>query len=67
VLKDLIEAGQLTPVIDRTYPLSEALKGHPVPAGGTRPGENRHHHVTLARAEAGLSWTSEDMIKPASR
>jgi NADPH:quinone reductase-like Zn-dependent oxidoreductase len=26
VLKDLIEAGQLTPVIDRTYPLSEAPK-----------------------------------------
>jgi NADPH:quinone reductase-like Zn-dependent oxidoreductase len=26
VLKDLIKAGQLTPVIDRTYPLSEALK-----------------------------------------
>jgi NADPH:quinone reductase-like Zn-dependent oxidoreductase len=23
-LKDLIEAGKLTPVIDRTYPLSEA-------------------------------------------
>jgi NADPH:quinone reductase-like Zn-dependent oxidoreductase len=26
VLKDLIEAGQLTPVIDRTYPLSETPK-----------------------------------------
>ena len=24
VLKDLIEAGKVTPVIDRTYPLSEA-------------------------------------------
>lgn len=26
VLKDLIEAGKLTPVIDRTYPLSETPK-----------------------------------------
>ena len=25
-LKDLIEAGKLTPVIDRTYPLSEAAQ-----------------------------------------
>ena len=25
-LKELIEAGQVTPVIDRTYPLSEAPK-----------------------------------------
>jgi NADPH:quinone reductase-like Zn-dependent oxidoreductase len=26
VLKDLIEAGKVTPVIDRTYPLAEAPK-----------------------------------------
>jgi NADPH:quinone reductase-like Zn-dependent oxidoreductase len=26
VLKELIEAGKVTPVIDRTYPLSEAPK-----------------------------------------
>ena len=26
VLKDLIESGQVTPVVDRTYPLSEAAK-----------------------------------------
>jgi len=25
VLKDLVEAGKVTPVIDRTYPLSEAV------------------------------------------
>ena len=40
-------AGQLTPVIDRTFPLGEAGRGHPVPRGG--------------RAESGESsspWTS---------
>ena len=31
VLKDLIEAGKVTPAIDRTYPLSEVAEGHPVP------------------------------------
>jgi NADPH:quinone reductase-like Zn-dependent oxidoreductase len=37
ILKDLIEAGKVTPVIDRTYPLSEAPEaiGH-VGGGHTR-------------------------------
>jgi NADPH:quinone reductase-like Zn-dependent oxidoreductase len=37
VLKGLIEAGKLTPVIDRTYPLGETPRGHPVPGSRSRP------------------------------
>jgi NADPH:quinone reductase-like Zn-dependent oxidoreductase len=35
-LKDLIEAGKLTPVIDRTYPLSEARSGYRLPRARPR-------------------------------
>ena len=45
-LRELIESGQVTPAIDRTYPLSETPAGHPVPQGRPRPRQGRHHHLT---------------------
>jgi NADPH:quinone reductase-like Zn-dependent oxidoreductase len=55
-LAALIEAGKVTPVIDRTYPLvqvPEAIRhfeqghtrGHSPFRAGTHPREDRHHHV----------------------
>ena len=44
-LRDLVEAGKLTPAIDRTYPLAEAAGGHPPPAG--RPGPRQARHLRL--------------------
>jgi hypothetical protein len=44
VLKDLIEHGKVTPVIDATYALSEA-RGHSSSGRGTRPRKSRHHRV----------------------
>jgi NADPH:quinone reductase-like Zn-dependent oxidoreductase len=39
VLKDLIEAGKVTPVIDRTYPLAEAPKAIRYLEGGHAQGK----------------------------
>ena len=49
VLKDLIESGKVAPVIDRTYPLAEVPRGHPVSARGTRSRESRHPCVRRNR------------------
>ncbi len=46
VLKELIEAGKITPVIDRTYPLSEAPEAIRYLERGTRPRKGRHHRLT---------------------
>ena len=49
-LKDLIEAGKLTPVIDRTYPLREAPRPYATSSKATRvarscsPSQNRGVH-----------------------
>ena len=46
VLKELIEAGRITPVIDRTYPLSEAPKAIRYVEQGYAPRKGRHHRLT---------------------
>ena len=49
VLRDLIETGQVTPAIDRTYPLSETRGRDPVRERRSRQRQGRHHRVTNAR------------------
>jgi NADPH:quinone reductase-like Zn-dependent oxidoreductase len=53
VVKDLIEAGKVTPVIDRTYPLSEAREAMRHLEEGQAPGEDHHHG--MRRVPAGAS------------
>ena len=48
VLKELIEAGKVTPVIDRTYPLSEVPEAIRYLRDGPRPRQGRHHRVSRA-------------------
>ena len=43
VIKDLVEARKVTPVIERTYPLSETPEAFGPRRRGTRPREDRHH------------------------
>ena len=45
-LKGLVEAGKVTPVIDRTYPLTETPPGDRPRRGGPRPWHGRHHRLT---------------------
>ena len=47
VLKDLIEAGKITPVHRPDLPADRGPRGHPV-RGGTRPRKGRHHRLTGA-------------------
>ena len=42
-LKELVEAGKVTPVIDGTYPLSETPAGDRPRRRGPRPRNGRHH------------------------
>ena len=46
VLKELIEAGKVTPVIDRTYPLSEVPEAIRYIETRPRPRKGRHHRLT---------------------
>ena len=49
-LKDLVEAGKVTPVIDRTYPLQRDARRDRPRRGGPRPGDGRHHRLTTSRS-----------------
>ena len=53
VIAELIEAGKVTPVIDRTYPLSEAAEAIRYLEAGHAQGEGRHHRVMIA---ASVAW-----------
>ena len=46
VLKELIEAGKVTPVIDRTYPLSEVPDAIRYVERGPRTRQGRHHRLS---------------------
>ena len=50
-LRELIEAGEVVPAIDRTYPLAEAAGGDPPPAGRTGPRQARHLRLIPQHAE----------------
>jgi NADPH:quinone reductase-like Zn-dependent oxidoreductase len=43
--RKLIGAGKVTPVIERTYPLSEAPRGDPLRRGRPQSRQGRHHRL----------------------
>jgi len=51
VLRELVEAGKVAPVIDRTYPLSEAAEAIRTSKQDT-PGEGGHHRVNRPHGQA---------------
>ena len=53
-LKDLVEAGKVTPVIDGTYPLAETPGGDRSRRGRPRPRDDRDHGVTAILSAAHL-------------
>ena len=61
VLTELIEAGKITPVIDRTYPLSEAPQAIDY-LPGARPRKGRHHRLTRCVRPGGAT-----AVQPSSR
>jgi NADPH:quinone reductase-like Zn-dependent oxidoreductase len=60
VLTGLVEAGKVTPVIDRTYPLSEARR-HPTPGRRPRPREDRRHGVRRNSDRDRPPWTARQI------
>src|SRR3954469_20958786 len=53
VLTGLIDAGQITPVIDRTYPAERDNQGHPVCGGRPRPVDLRIGDRIAPRTDEG--------------
>jgi NADPH:quinone reductase-like Zn-dependent oxidoreductase len=54
-LKDLIEAGTVTPVIDRSYPLSEARQAIAHVSGARTGGGHASGKVTITIPEASMA------------
>src|SRR5437773_5915649 len=54
-LTGLIEAGKLTPVLDRTYPLADTAEGLRRVEQGARTRQGRHHRGVGGRGRAGTS------------
>ena len=63
VLKDLIEAGKITPVIDATYPLSEVPEAIRHLEEGHAPRKNRHHRVRRVPAGRQLKRHSRTLAQ----
>ena len=59
VLRDLIETGQVTPALDRTYPLSEAAAAIRYVKRRPRQRQGRHHRVTIAASPHLCGVTAE--------
>lgn len=76
VLKDLIEAGTVTPVVSRTFPLAEAGDPSPMPTkatdwarqsspcdGTTAPRDVRRARQRSGRERTGLDWKGADTAR----
>ena len=50
-LRDLLQAGKVKPVIDRTYPLSQVPEALRYLEAGSRPGEGRDHRRRVGERE----------------
>jgi NADPH:quinone reductase-like Zn-dependent oxidoreductase len=61
-LKDLIEAGKVTPVIDHSYPLSEAGQALAHVGGGKARGGHARGKVTITVAQASAVGASANAI-----
>ena len=64
VLKELIEAGKVTPVIDHSYPLSEAREAMAHVGGGKARGGHARGKVTITVAQASAVVASANAIPP---
>ncbi len=54
-LRGLAEAGDLTPVVDRTYPLAEAAEALRYLEGGARPRQGRAHRPCGTLTKSGTT------------
>ena len=65
-LKELIEAGKLRPIIDRTYPLRGGTSGHTLPRERPRARQGRPHRLRIKghRACEDRSWPARLLALP---
>jgi NADPH:quinone reductase-like Zn-dependent oxidoreductase len=63
-LKDLIEAGKLTPVIDHSYPLAEAREAMAHVDGGKARGGHARGKVTITVGQAPAAVEPVNAIPP---
>ncbi len=56
-MKELIEAGKVRPVVDRTYPLAQAAEAIAYLESGKVRGQGRPHHLTRRyRSSRRVDW-----------